>query len=78
MKKLLILLLFAINTISIYAQLTTNPTVNSTNASSAAIGAVILSPEDTRIGLAVSIGYGEWVRISAKTVIQYNDPNTGT
>lgn len=78
MKKLLLLMLFAIFTTNILAQLTTNPTVNSTNASSAAIGAVILSPEETGIALAVSIGYDEWVRISAKTVVQYTDPNTGT
>lgn len=76
MKKLL-LLLFAINAISIFAQVTTNPSVNSTNASSATIGAVILSPKDTRIGLVVYMGYDNWVRISENTIIQYNDPNTG-
>lgn len=77
-KKLLLLMLFAINTINILAQVTTYPTVNSTNVSSATIGAVKLSPEDTRIFLAFSIGSFDWVKVSAKTVIQYTDPNKGT
>lgn len=60
-----------------FSQITTNPSVNSTSASRAAIGAVILTPEQTVVGVSVSIGYDEWVRISAKTTIQYYDPYTG-
>lgn len=76
MKKFICLLLLVVNYINVFSQLTTNPVVNSTSASSAAIGAIILSPDETIVGVSVSIGYGEWVRISAKTTIQYNDPTT--
>ena len=77
MKRFICLLLLVVNYINVFSQLTTNPVVNSTSASSAAIGAIILSPDETVVGVSVSIGYDEWVRISAKTTIQYNDPTTG-
>lgn len=38
---------------------------------------VIVSPDITAIALGVSIGYGEWVRISPQTRIEYNNPQTG-
>lgn len=59
------------------AQMTENPSVDNTRATAAYVGAVIVTPDITAIGLTVSIGYGEWVRISPQTRIEYNNPQTG-
>lgn len=77
MKRIVFLLLLVVNYFNVFSQITTNPPVNRTSASNAAIEGVILSPNETVVGVRVSIGYDEWVRISAKTTIQYNDPTTG-
>lgn len=76
MKRIIILLL-VVNYINVFSQITSDPVVNSTSASSAAIGAVMVTPNETVIGVYVAIDYGNWVKISAKTTIQYNDPTTG-
>ena len=76
MRKTILLLLMFVSAIS-FAQITKNPLINSTSASKAAIDAVVLSPYQTNIVISVTIGYNEWVRISPKTKIEYNDPNSG-
>ena len=76
MRKNILLLLMFVSAIS-FAQITKNPLINSTSASKAAIDAVVLSPYQTTIVISVTIGYNEWVSISPKTKIEYNDPNSG-
>lgn len=78
MKKILVLLLLVVSYVNLYSQTTINPTVNGTSASNATIGFVIVSPEKTVVGINVLLGYGNRAWISAKTTIQYNDPNTGS
>lgn len=77
MKKLLSLILLIGLNCKLNAQLTINPTINNTGATTAYVSAVIVTPDITTIGLTVSVGYGEWVRISPQTRIEFNNPQTG-
>lgn len=77
MKKVFLTLLMMGFFFSINAQITENPVVDNTRATAAYVAGVIVSPDITAIALGVSIGYGEWVRISPQTRIEYNNPQTG-
>lgn len=78
MRKIILLLISLLFTLVSSAQITNRPYVNNTSCNTAAIAQVLVSPQNTIIALQTNIGFGEWVRISAKTKMQYNDPNTGT
>ena len=62
---------------TMYSQLTENPTIDNTKATGAYIGAVIVTPEITAIGLECSFTGYNWISISPSTRIEFIDPQTG-
>lgn len=64
-------------TCEIDAQMTENPVVDNTRATGAYIGAVIVTPDLTAIGLNVTFAGYDWITISPSTRIEYNNPQTG-
>ena len=78
MKKVCFLILLIGLTCKMNAQMTENPTVDNTRATGAYIGAVIVTPDFTAIGLNVTFAGYDWITISPSTRIEYNNPQTGS
>ncbi len=78
MKKVCFLILLIGLTCKMNAQMTENPTVDNTRATGAYIGAVIVTPDLTAIGLNVTFAGYDWITISPSTRIEYNNPQTGS